>query len=953
MKKAGSMFIKNLRYFCLVGVIVLGLMTIVGTGGGGGSDGTDNSDAASKLIVQDHALWDNSGTSVKVWASVSVKDSAGAWVTGLKLNDFLLSEALLSPTGEILEEHAITFDEPNYQFDGPGFWERSVTDEKLDIVFVIDITGSMDDEMPAIWDELTELADRLLANRVDFRIGFITYRSTISDQRIYGFYNVMYTDELYSFLNNPPGTIGEGWEPTPAYDFLMLATHSQMDRSVLEHLEYRDDARRIVVVITDTIPQSVYGNWWYIDSTAANRSAAEIAFEGSGFEVFYSQPGSLEHITGNFDEKINPRADCGFATLGTGISWPFQQEDIPLGNYSDLSDSRYYFAWRSNILEPDDDPENHSVKVTIQAPDPDQSGNTLEQSFEYPPYLKETSLIINLTDEGGNPPPNDDLWAYIYYEMGDRSEEVYYQLKPDNGQIVIDDIPVGKYHLLVPNGDNLEYRYNNLRYRLSERINVPDNGITLDLQVETADREIELAKAYGLLKDLGEWGVSGKPFTDFTTASKVWLNELDTQGIPWDKMEEIKRFYIALSGYVNVSGYAEIEAERIVDDFTDILIKFRDIVNRIRDIESETDDTYGLALGEAIARLDAASIAQIVALEAIVDAIKAYVENELVPDVIEKIIEYIPDGTYKSLLEILVNNLILGDWADWPELLTTITDLAIDYAMDEIQDAITAELLGDINISSGAGELVRDMLSEFMTGGFGNFQPFLQSFDSTRYDSLIAQYGTKENLILAIDEVFNQINGQLGASPLRDFLLPMIRIIIRSAVQKGEIDDDAIIGVLAYHFTQQIILKPNFSNPVNGYLTDALQKAKDFVPGPGDSGARSISMGSDFDDLHLDIMRDIQTVSWNALSEQSPIDDFTVILAYLFDMLEPVGGLFDGLCDTGYPMCCSTGDKIEELAGLLDAVELMTTVLEMSLKTMDLTNFQQGVQFVNETVLVE
>ena len=34
MKKAGIMFIKNLRYLCLVGVIVLGLMTIIATGGG-------------------------------------------------------------------------------------------------------------------------------------------------------------------------------------------------------------------------------------------------------------------------------------------------------------------------------------------------------------------------------------------------------------------------------------------------------------------------------------------------------------------------------------------------------------------------------------------------------------------------------------------------------------------------------------------------------------------------------------------------------------------------------------------------------------------------------------------------------------------------------------------------------------------------------------------------------
>ena len=37
--KTGSRFFKTLRYFCLVSVIALGLITIVGTGGGGGDDG--------------------------------------------------------------------------------------------------------------------------------------------------------------------------------------------------------------------------------------------------------------------------------------------------------------------------------------------------------------------------------------------------------------------------------------------------------------------------------------------------------------------------------------------------------------------------------------------------------------------------------------------------------------------------------------------------------------------------------------------------------------------------------------------------------------------------------------------------------------------------------------------------------------------------------------------------
>ncbi len=40
MKKARNRVINNLRYLCLVGVMVLGLMTIVGTGGGGGGGTT-------------------------------------------------------------------------------------------------------------------------------------------------------------------------------------------------------------------------------------------------------------------------------------------------------------------------------------------------------------------------------------------------------------------------------------------------------------------------------------------------------------------------------------------------------------------------------------------------------------------------------------------------------------------------------------------------------------------------------------------------------------------------------------------------------------------------------------------------------------------------------------------------------------------------------------------------
>jgi hypothetical protein len=43
MKNGKGGLIKNLRYFCLVSVIALGLMTIVGSNGGGGDGGHSGS----------------------------------------------------------------------------------------------------------------------------------------------------------------------------------------------------------------------------------------------------------------------------------------------------------------------------------------------------------------------------------------------------------------------------------------------------------------------------------------------------------------------------------------------------------------------------------------------------------------------------------------------------------------------------------------------------------------------------------------------------------------------------------------------------------------------------------------------------------------------------------------------------------------------------------------------
>jgi len=68
MKKSGAMFIKNLRYLCLIGVIALGLITIIGSNGGedtasnGNGDSSDTSDAPTVTISDATSVAESTAT---------------------------------------------------------------------------------------------------------------------------------------------------------------------------------------------------------------------------------------------------------------------------------------------------------------------------------------------------------------------------------------------------------------------------------------------------------------------------------------------------------------------------------------------------------------------------------------------------------------------------------------------------------------------------------------------------------------------------------------------------------------------------------------------------------------------------------------------------------------------------------------------------------------------------
>lgn len=929
-----------------------------------------------KLSVNNHALWDHGASKDLVWASVTLKNETGDFIAGRSRDDFILTETLLDADGNVVDEAQIQYRDPPYtfyQFYGPGFWERTVSPEKIDILFIVDGTGTMSDEIAAVRSEMHAFVNRLQTNHVDFRMAAIRDEQVPGGNDIlpednntpFPFHGVMHVEDIHGWIDARIVTGGENWEPTTGYDSLMLAT--------LFDWRNEPDVRKLIVVITDTLPQSVYGTFWHLDSTAANRAAAELALKDKGFEVLFSQPatqtGVMDHPDMGLytDPDFNPKAgcsliaandwDCGFNTIGTRISWPFQQADITLAVNQSVADSQYYFAWQSSVST-SYTAQDHSVQITISTADPDNPTADIENSFTYSPILETTQITLTVTNELDE--LVDDAAVDLYYEMGDRRVRMKSAYSPtdDPGKIAYTLVPIQDYLAHVDYGWG-EYSYDIIFYEGTKHISVTSDGV-YDFKLKTGAGNSELSKARGLLQDLGRWGVTEKPFSDFVDDAEAWLDQLEQNGIDRVDMERIKRFYVAMSGYVNASGYAEVEGVRITKDFEEVLLKFRDIIERIRGISKDSKIATAVSMVEAVGRLDLPAIGEIAAGEAVVEALKTYAEDELVPEVIAKIIEHIPgniDDAHKSLLKIMINNLILGHWDDWPALLNTIGNLAMDEAMDEVRSLVLTqvsdELLTNIDTDPTVKDAIKTALTEFASQGFTDgFSSALQSIQGQ-----LSALGSKERVSYLLDTTFDQIHEQLTAGPVRDFVLPITGLLMNAVVQQEEINDDVVIRLLAHYFTQQIIMKPHFNTPVADKLDHALTKAKVFSSGVElDWGwDQHVDMSADFADFRVaesPNMDDLNDDTWNKLAKQDAIDDFSQVLTIVSDTFMPIlQTLFSGLCSTGYATC-AIADDTKDFIAVLDAVGLMTKVLELGLKTEDLTHLNDDVAFINNVLLV-
>ncbi|MDR1018276.1 MAG: VWA domain-containing protein [Lachnospiraceae bacterium] len=188
----------------------------------------------------------------------------------------------------------------------------------VDLVFVIDSTGSMEDNIENVRNNLADFMDVIESEGIDLHIGFIEYKDRIDDGDEYGSPKILSggnikedekpipwcttsnegKEKLNEIINNVGGG---GDDPETVFDAVVYLTEDYMD--------WRDNATRFAVVLTDasykidTKFASLYSNIDNVVSDLTARSERKITISvvtsedyksgSDGYEKLYSSTGGI------------------------------------------------------------------------------------------------------------------------------------------------------------------------------------------------------------------------------------------------------------------------------------------------------------------------------------------------------------------------------------------------------------------------------------------------------------------------------------------------------------------------------------------------------------------------------------------------------------------------------------------------------------------------------------
>jgi len=622
------------------------------------------------LELKSWQIWDFSYNGIhEVCCAVSVKDGEIP-VTGLSIEDFTITETLVDEYGNVLSKAEIAPEQREDQFGGIGFWERSVSSSKIDLVFLIDATGSMADQIESIKSELKEFVNRLEEDASDFRVAVLRFEASSLEEPgrkspDHPFYGVMERDGLLLAIEEIE-TAGEWHINTWSYDAILFGSQ----------LEFREDSRAVMVVITDTLPETVYGPFWYFaGGSVATKRAVEIALEERGIELKYFQPeeSALAHME-NYDRLINPAlSESNFNRLAGAVSlgWPFKQDLIEVDALP-VSESIYYLSWKSGLDEITDYYRKEGFEVEVDVKWGDEHA-----SLSYSPFFDEEGYLqssedyhLPVLDEEGNALPDKALEMDLLRELGDlKAFSETYVMK--NGVLQLRSVDPGEYLYRIYGYGRSSYRYSTLRLDGSGKISFVQGEALPDFVVaRTGDAFLESVKIRGLMDEFVSNEIAVNESKEFAEKSLKWIGTIASDGLNLREMEAMKRFYVSVGAFLNGMSYAAIESERVESDLLQMVRDTRSIVQHAEEVAAMISSAKNVILSTASIIADIISgnwsgVAQQISIEALLDEFVDYVKNDLLDDVLEavkdKLRAYLSDPSKAE--ELL--SLIKGDMVGW------------------------------------------------------------------------------------------------------------------------------------------------------------------------------------------------------------------------------------------------------------------------------------------------
>ena len=218
--------------------------------------------------------------------------------------------ASIENTGQYLfnleTENVFLYEDQSRILDYSLIRDTTGNTDAADVVFVLDVTGSMGGEINGVKDNLSEFTDRLAEQGVDFRLAMVTFLDVV--ENIYDFTSDV---ELFqTYIDDQYAHGGGDWREN-SLDALYTASQ----------LQFRDAASRIFIWITDA--------GYHIESGPTDLSVEQVvdallanaitchAVAGSDIRVEYCEPISLPtggdwfDINGNFQDILLTIAELG------------------------------------------------------------------------------------------------------------------------------------------------------------------------------------------------------------------------------------------------------------------------------------------------------------------------------------------------------------------------------------------------------------------------------------------------------------------------------------------------------------------------------------------------------------------------------------------------------------------------------------------------------------------